>query len=492
LESEPSKPELLLTRFGKHTTAALSSALIVKAMALVLVKVLTTVLPKSEYGAYSIWMALILLTVTFSTSAFSATIWRFMPQRKSSGTIKDASCLFMTAIYGSTSFLLATFVFIFVLDIVGLRIVDDLLYNTTLAIVGLLAILYVLRELILVVSGSEQNSREILTFNLVYGSSSTVIACLVGWMFKDYRIVFVGLGVGYAIPIIVSLAIKIRQYGSTSPKLSDLRKSISFGGPSILVESVKTFVPFITSLVIAAWIGLQEVATLSIAILLASVLSFAVNPPLTAYRAYIVNSYEIGNYEKGNETATIVTELFIFLATPIVFLMIVFSPLLVLLVSTEQYIDATLLVPFTVINAVLISFSYFWKIQIDLVEKPQLTGITYIISAVLLAIVSVLLVPIVGLIGIGLAMVVQSGFVLILVYILGNAELPIRQKRKFWLAWILASIVLFAVFEIAYLWRIPDFLSASVSLVAYFAIARVTGLFNLQRVRSIISLLLSR
>ncbi|MFW9965063.1 MAG: lipopolysaccharide biosynthesis protein [Candidatus Sifarchaeia archaeon] len=492
MESKQTEPELLLTRFGKHTTAALSGAIIVKAMALVLVKVLTILLPKSEYGAYSIWISFILLASTFSASAFSATIWRFMPQRRSSGTMKDASCLFMTSIYGSISFILATFVFVFLLDIIGLRIVDDPLYGTTLIIVFFLAILYVLRELILVVSGSEQNSREILIFNLAFGSSSTVIGCLVGWMFNDYRIVFVGLTVGYAIPIIISLAIKVRQYGTTSPKLFDFRKSIGFGGPSILMESVKTFVPFITSLIIAAWIGLQEVATLSIAILLASVFSFIVNPPLTAYQAYIVNAYEMGSYERGNEISTIMTESFLLLVSPIVFLMIVFSPLLILLVSTEQYITATLLIPFTVISAVLLSFSYFWKIQLDLVEKPHFTGITYILSAIILVLLSVLLVPEVGLIGVGIAMVVQAGFVLVLLHILGNSQLPIRQKRQFLLPWTLASVTLVTIFYVLHLWGFPDVVSVSVSLVLYLAIARATGLFSFQRVKSIISLLFSR
>jgi O-antigen/teichoic acid export membrane protein len=327
---------------------------------------------------------------------------------------------------------------------------------------------------------------------LTFGLSSTAIACLIGWIFNDYHLVLIGLSIGYIIPIFLALAVKVRQYGSASPRLSDLRKSIIFGGPSIFVESGKSFVPFITSLVIAAWLGLQEVAVLSIALLLASVLSFVVNPPLTAYQAYIVNAYESGSYEKGRETATILIELFMFLATPIVFIMIVFSPLFILLVSTAQYMDATLLVPFTVVNVVLISFSYFWKIQLDLVEKPQLVGITYIISVVILVLVSVLLVPEVGLIGVGIAMVVQAGFILILLFILGNAEMPIRQKRQFWLAWILASIVLVVTFEIAHLWMVPDFISASVSLVAYFAIARVTGSFNLQRIKSIISLLISR
>jgi len=492
VEPEQVDSGVLLTRFGKHTTAALSSAILAKVMALVLVKVLTSILPKSDYGAYSIWMTFIVLVSTFSTSAFSATIWRFMPHRRSSETKESASALFMTSVSGSISIILATVVLFWILNLSGMRVVDDSLYVMTLAIVGLLAILYGLKELILVVSGSEQNPREILIFNLAYSSSATVIACLVGWIFADYHIVLIGLGIGYTIPIIVSLVIKIRQYGIVAPRESDLRKSLSFGGPSILVGSVKTLVPFLTSVIVGVWIGLQAVATLSIAILLASIFSFVVGPPQTAYQAYIVNAFETGNYKKANEMATLVIEIFVFLATPIAFLMITLSPLLILLVSTQQYFDATLLIPYTVVDAVLIAFSYFWKIQLDLIERPQLTGIIYAVSAIVLAVTSVLSVPVIGLVGVGIAMVLQSGFIAIALYTLGNAALPISQKRKFWLVWFLASMILIVIFEVLVSCGIPDVLSAFISLAAYLALNGASGFLNIQRARLILSLLFSR
>lgn len=492
MESEHVEPEVLLTRFGKHTTAALSSAILVKAMALILVKVLTSALPKSDYGAYSIWMTFVVLVSTFSTSAFSAMIWRFMPQRRSSETKESASSLLMTSISGSISIILVVIVFFWILNLSGMRIVEDTLYPTTLSIIGLLAILYGLKELILVVSGSEQNPREILIFNLAYGSSSTLIACLFGWFFADYHIVLIGLGIGYAIPIFVSLFIKMKQYGFNLPRRYDVKKSVSFGGPSILVGSVKTLVPFLASLIVGILIGLQEVATLSIAILLAGIFSFVVVPPQTAYQAYIVNTYETGNYQKGNEMATVVIELFTFLSFPIAFLMVSFSPFLILLVSTQQYIDAALLIPYTVSYAVLVAFSYFWKIQLDLVEKPHLTGFTYAISAIILSIALILLVPIAGLIGVGIAMVVQSGFIAIVLYILGNTALPITQRKRFWAVWSMASILLIVIFIALLTCGIPHILSVSISLFAYLAVSSVGGILNIQRVKALLVILFSR
>jgi O-antigen/teichoic acid export membrane protein len=472
--------------------AALTGAISVKVMALVLVKVLTTALPKHDYGLYALWMSFVILLSTFSTSAFSATLWRFMPQRRKLEARDGASQLFMTAITGAFAFLVTSVVLFSVLDLVGLRIVEDQFYLTTLLIVGFLAASYVLKELILVVSGSEQSSREVLAFNLAYGGVSTVFAGFIGWAIRDYRLVLVALSIGYAIPVVISLAFKLRQYGSRMPKLSDFKKSLGFGGPSILVGSVKTLVPFLASFIVGYMIGIPEVATLSIAIVVGGILSFVVGPPQTAYQAYIVNAYETGSYEKGQETATTIIELFLLLSAPVAFSMMTMSPLLVYLFSTEQYIDATILVPFTVASAVLVAFSYFWKIQLDLVEKPHLTGFTYLASVAPLVIAAVLLIPVVGLLGIGVAMVAQSGFVALMLFVIGNSRLPIRQRRRFWIGWILSIVAMIAAYQIVELIGISDVVSTMVALGGYLLVIRIAGLMSVQRARLIISLLLSR
>jgi O-antigen/teichoic acid export membrane protein len=472
--------------------AALTGAISVKVMALVLVKVLTIVLPKHDYGLYALWMSFVILVSTFSTSAFSATLWRFMPQRRKLETIESASELFMTAITGGFAFLLTSVALFSVLDLIGLRIVDDQFYLTTLVIVGFLAATYVLRELVLVVSGSEQSSQEVLAFNLAYGGVSTVFAGFIGLAFRDYRLVLVGLSLGYAVPVVTSLAIKLRQYGSRLPKLSDFKKSLGFGGPSILVGSVKTLVPFLASFIVGHWIGIPEVATLSIAIVVGGILSFVVGPPQTAYQAYIVNAYETGNYDKGQETATTIIELFLMISAPVAFSMIAMSPLLVHVFSTEQYIDATILIPFTVLSAVLVAFSYFWKIQLDLVEKPHLTGFTYLASVAPLVVVAMLLIPAVGLLGIGVAIVSQSGFVAIVLLIIGNSQLPIRQRSRFWIGWVISILAMVSIFQIAGILGIPDIVSTLIALGGYLLVIRITGLMSIQRARTIISLLISR
>ncbi len=471
--------------------AALIGAISVRALTLVLVKVLTIVLPQNEYGLYALWISFVFLASTFSTSAFSATIWRFLPQRNQESK-ESASRLIISALTGSISLAIGLMLIFSTMGFFGFEIVDDPLYLTSLVIIGMLATIYAIREIVLVVSGSEQNHKEILAFNILFGSSSTLVASLFAWMFVDYQLVLVGLCLGYAVPILISLLIKLRQYSVRSPQKSDFKKFFEFGGPSIIVGTVKSYIPFFASFTVGLLIGLSEVAILSIAILIAGLFSFIANPPLTAYHAYIVNMYETGSYEKGKETATFFIEIFLLICGPVAFLMIVLSPQLIWLFSTQAYANASQLVPFTVIFAVLVAFSYFWKIQLDLVEKPQLTGGVYVVSAILYGFFALWLTQIVGSIGVGIAMIIQSSCVAILLFALGNRYLPMSPRRRFWIGWFFSTVLLCISYAILILSAFPIVIAITFPLVLYLVMIWVTKLVDVVKVRLILRTLFSR
>jgi O-antigen/teichoic acid export membrane protein len=491
LESDQTGEQLLLNRFGKHTMAALVGAVSVRAFTLVLVKILTILLPQSEYGLYALWISFVILASTFSTSAFSATIWRFLPQRNQESK-ESASRLIVSALTGSVSLVIGLMLVFSVMGLFGFRIVADPLYLTSLFIIGFLATIYAVREIVLVVSGSEQNYKEILAFNLLYGSSSTLVAALFAWLFVDLQLVLAGLCLGYAVPILISLLIKLRQYSIQPPQKSDFKKFFEFGGPSIIVGTVKSYIPFFASFSVGLIVGLTDVAILSIAILIAGLFSFVANPPLTAYHAYIVNMYERGNYEKGKETATFFIEIFLIISGPIAFLMILLSPQLIWLFSTQAYANATQLVPFTVIFSVIVAFSYFWKIQLDLVEKPQLTGAVYIVSAILYGFFALWLTQIIGTVGVGIAMIIQSSCVAILLFTLGNRYLPMNPRRRFWVGWFVSTVILCIAYTILFLSAMPTIISISIPLALYLVMIWATKLLDVPKVRMILRTLASR
>ena len=434
----------LRTKFGKHMSAGLVSAVLVRGLAIILVKVLTILLPKSEYGLYSLWLALVLFASMISTSSFSASIWRFMQKRVAQDR-RSASKLLSTSIIGSFIMLLCIFLAILFLQAyTGILTVVDSSYSSTLVIIVVLASFYILREIILVISGSEQNAREILSYTLAYGLPSTTIACIAAFITRDHRVVLIGLTVGYSIPILITLSIKVRQYRIAKPTRSDFKDVLVYGGPYMIISSARNSLSFIASFFVALWIGLSAVATLSVAITLSGLLQLVVGPSMLAYRAYVTNAFETGNLESGNALTTRLVEMFIVFATLIMWLIIRSSAFLINLVSTNEYLDATLLLPFTVVSVMLLSFSDFWRFRLDLAKKTHITAGIYFIGTTALVVSCLILLQPLGLIGVGVALVVYAIVILILTVLSSNLFLPIRIERQFIAFWCLSFMLLIA------------------------------------------------
>ena len=200
------------SKFGKHVSAAFISSILVRGMTLVLVKILTMTILKEEYALYAFWLSFVILTSTFSTSAFSASLWRFMQRKVVSDDKTGASRLLAASFGGAFIFLFSIYALLAMsFQLFEFQLIDDPIYLATLVAVGILGFFYVLRELLLVVSGTEQNSREILVFTISFGATAYAVACVAAFIYGNHMFIIRGLSVGYLMPVMAVLAMKTKQ-----------------------------------------------------------------------------------------------------------------------------------------------------------------------------------------------------------------------------------------------------------------------------------------
>ncbi|MHA2213310.1 MAG: lipopolysaccharide biosynthesis protein [Candidatus Thorarchaeota archaeon] len=458
---------VLRTRLGRHATAGLSAAIIVRGMGIVLVKILSTFLTKTEYGTYSLWLALVFLLSTISTSPFSATLWRYL-QKKRLDEPKDASRLLALSIFGAFFTIIAIYLGLYLaFFLFNFRIVEDAIYLSTLLISGILTVFYILKELILVVSGTEQNSREIFAFNITFGVGANAVAAIMAILFDNLFLVLVGLCIGYSIPVFVSLVLKMKQYGIAKFGRSEFRLTTEYGGPILVANSSSNSIAFLTSFLVSIWIGLSGVGTLSIAQAIAALLTFIIGPVVMAYNAYMIMTFETADFEKGNKLTTKLVELYISFVTPVVWIVVVFSSFLIELISTGDYLDSGILLPYTALAAAILAFSQFWRVRINLVQKTYLAAIVYGLSTVVLIVSSALFLEIYGLVGIGFGILTHSIVVLIGMYVTGNRDLPISLRSYYFASWSIALVGLF----------VTDMLLKGIGLSSMIAGALASGVY---------------
>ncbi|MFW9933513.1 MAG: hypothetical protein ACFFDR_12760, partial [Candidatus Thorarchaeota archaeon] len=281
-----------LRKFGSHLSSAFIAAIIARALSLVLTKILTNILPKAEFSSYSLWFALVTFLAVTSTSPYSASLWRFMETRRLKSK-KEAASLLSTSYFGGFLTLsICVLILYFSFFLFGFQISIEPYYEISLAFSTFLASALVLKEFILVVSGTEQNAREIVSYNHFFSILSTISSTLFVIFFNTSLSSLLGLGIGFSIPAMVALGIQLRRYGVERPQTTNLKISLRFGSPNLFVTSSSTVIPVLANYFVMLLLGFDQISTLAIALTISSILSLAIGPPFTAYQAYIINTFE--------------------------------------------------------------------------------------------------------------------------------------------------------------------------------------------------------
>jgi len=474
--------EISEIRFSRHVIARIAAMILVAAAGLVLVKILTSTLSQTDFGLYSIWKSLAIFIYTSSSSIFIQSILRYM-QRKVVKSSVNASQLLSASLIGSFSILMVIVAFLLLVYMIfGFRIVDDSLYTTSLSIISIFIILQIIERIVLSISDSEQNSREVFIYSISYGLASSLTAALFAYLIGDFRWVFVGFIIGHFLPALGTLRIKIKEYHLSMPAREDYKQVVIYGGPVFVEESAANSVVFIASYIVLSWLGLAYVAILSVALVISGLLLSLVGPPLNAYMAYLVKAYETESFQDTNKINRRLLELALVIIPMVVSAITILAPFIIQVVSTSNYIDAALLIPFTILSSMLLLVSNIWKYALRLAERTHVIASIGVSSVCILVFIAVILIPQLGLIGVGIAFIGQAFFEIICLNRSVSSSMRVNVSRYFRKAWICSVLVLLGSSISIYMWTGELLISLIISTLIYVGMTWKLGIFTLSDV----------
>jgi O-antigen/teichoic acid export membrane protein len=115
-------------------------------------------------------------------------------------------------------------------------------------------------------------------------------------------------------------------------------------------------------------------------------------------------------YESGGDTKNILTKLssyYLVIFSPIIFILFVYPQQVVALFSNKSYADAHIIIPFLAVSVFLYGLSEYTTLQYHFAKKTYITTVIRIIPGVLGLLLSVYLIPRIGLIGIGISTLIS-------------------------------------------------------------------------------------
>jgi O-antigen/teichoic acid export membrane protein len=121
-----------------------------------------------------------------------------------------------------------------------------------------------------------------------------------------------------------------------------------------------------------------------------------------------------------------------------------------------------------------------------------LVAIAYAISAVVIIILCITLVPLLGPIGAGIALVSQSATVLVLIFIMGNRIISIPLRKGFGFRWCISIVSLLASFFVLSSLLLPDIVTYGGSCIVYLLVLNLSGILTIKDLKQIIRLATGR
>ncbi len=255
----------------------------------------------------------------------------------------------------------------------------------------------------------------------------------------------------------------------TKPKVEILSSLVKYGIPLAITsislwginQSDKFIMMHINGIKEVGLVGVGYNVTFSILMTFFVIITIAAVPR-------IINLYE----EKFDVRPLIskLTGYFMLISLPIISIYCLYSKQVIMLLADKKFMDAYILVPYLAFSVFFLSLSEFTTLQYILSKKTYINTIIRIISAVAGLAFNIILIPKMGLLGLGIATLCGNAlYFLLSVFIVVDDlkwQIPYKQIAYITLSFIPAGIIYLLMQKISI---IPSIIESIILMLVYYA-----------------------
>lgn len=291
-----------------------------------------------------------------------------------------------------------------------------------------------------------QKTRLYSLFLFLQSYLNIIFAFLFTWMNLDFIYIIIGFFLSQLIVCILMFLIVVRTIGLKIPQFKNIRSYLDYSIPTIPTNLAWWAVESSDRYLIGFFMGLAFVGYYNPGYNLAMMIKMLFLPFATMLTPALSASYDKSEHHKVNTYLKYSSKYFFLLAIPSAFgLSILAYPILNILTTSTIASEGFLVVPFIALTAIIYGANGIVTQVILLEKKTKISGIIWILSAVINIILNILLIPYIGIIGAAITTLLAytTSFSLTLVY--ASKFYKFDFNPYFLVKSILASIV-FSVF----------------------------------------------
>ena len=406
---------------------------------ILLLPILTRTLPIEEYGIWVQITVTIGLIPAVATLGLPYTMVRFLAAAKKREEIQEGfySIAFIVIF---TSAIASLLLFLFS-ELIAAALLND---NLTIArILPLIVFIECLNVLLLDFFRTFQQIKRYSIFSFIRTCLRIILVAY--FVLAGYGIfgAAIGLLISSLVIFLIQAFLTVSQIGITIPKFIHAGEYLAFGLPLIPATLSYWVVNSSDHYVIGIFLGIAFVGYYSPGYILGSIIVMFVAPLAFMLPAVLSKYYDGNNIDAVKTVLRYSLKYFLMLAIPATFgLSLLSKPLLTILTTPEIASQGYLITPFIAVSSLLVGACTVISHIIVLKKKTKITGIIWIMAAILNLGLNLIVIPYMGILGAAITTLITFTFAFILITHYTFKYLTFDIEFGFILKSIVASIIM--------------------------------------------------
>ena len=382
-----------------------ASGLALMVSGIILLPILTKTLPVEDYGRWVQFLIILRAAFIVSEMGISIAMLRFMPSEKDTQKVSEqfyTTLIIILTLNGLASVALLTYPQMIANYLFGGAI--QLVYSASiiLPITGLnIVCLYYFRA-------RNQIKKQTLFTNMQAYLVVGIVGALV-LIQKNLMIAVAGYTIAQIILFGVMFVVIAKEIGIRAPNPSYLKSYFKFGLPVASNNIMHTIIGSSDRVLIGIFMTMTYVGYYNTAYSIGFVLMFLAAPFTTVLPQTLINLYDSGKVLETKREIVRAVKMFLYLAVPAGVFVSIFRELIIKTITTQEIAqNSSYLIPIFVIGALIYGCQSIISNYLFITKETGMLLLISIITVVAAVISNLILIPLMGIIGAAIALVIAN------------------------------------------------------------------------------------
>ncbi|BDZ71643.1 oligosaccharide flippase family protein [Methanobacterium petrolearium] len=407
--------------------------------AIILIPIITNNLTIEDYGAYIQVTVTIGLVSNLTTLGLPFSMVRFLSPLEDKDKISEGfyTILIIVALF---SLLIAFIIFLFAGPL------STALFNGEIYVAQLLSAICFITCINTVLVGYFRTFNQMRRYSAFTLTQTILSMGLISYVaISGYGMygVMISLVISYLTVSIISYILIVNEIGIFFPRFKNVKKYLSFGLPTVPGNLSKWIVDSSDRYIIGLLLGSAYVGYYSPGYTVGNIVLMLWNPFAFLLPSVLPRHHDKNDMDNVNFYLTNSIKVFLLLGIPCAFgLSILSKPILLLLTTPQIAMNGYLVTPFVALSALTLGFYGIFSNVFILKLKTKITGFIWAVGALMNLVLTIVLIPILGIIGAAIATLIAYSTVSGITIYYSKKYMKLEFDLGFMAKSILASIVM--------------------------------------------------